>query len=252
MKTKLSLILFCVIAFLAASCNGSSTKKGGSTTGNQNVEEAVPSVTDTATSQTNVSEEPIVEIETTMGTVKLMLYKDTPIHRDNFVKLAQKGFFDGLLFHRVINEFMVQGGDPTSKDAQPGQMLGSGDPGYTLPAEIKANHYHKRGALAAARTGDDINPYRESSGSQFYIVHGRKFTDQELDVMEQRAGITFTDEQRVAYKTVGGAPFLDGGYTVYGEVLEGLNVIDAIAGVETDGVDRPLTDVKIVKVTVIE
>lgn len=192
-----------------------------------------------------------VQISTEYGDIVIRLYDETPIHRDNFIKLAKEGFFDGTLFHRVINQFMIQGGDPLSKDAQPGQSLGSGGPGYTLPAEILPGVYHKKGAVAAARQGDQINPERRSSGSQFYIVHGRVFSNEEIDVMQQRAGITFSEAQRNLYSSVGGAPHLDGGYTIFGEVISGLDVVDRIAGVQTAAADRPVKDIQIT-VTVIE
>lgn len=244
-----------------------------------------------------------VEISTTMGDITVMLYGDTPKHRDNFVKLAKEGFYDGTLFHRVINEFMVQAGDPDSKTAKPGQQLGSGDPGYTIEAEIKyPAHFHKRGALAAARTSDQVNPERRSSGSQFYIVTGKAYGEQQLGQLEQQltqmqmqgvfqqlaaermdqiremqqkgdqAGllklqeelialaqqkaaespVKLTDEQRKAYSTVGGAPHLDNQYTVFGEVISGMDVVDKIEKVETDRADRPKEDVKIISMKVIE
>jgi cyclophilin family peptidyl-prolyl cis-trans isomerase len=181
-----------------------------------------------------------------------MLYDETPVHRDNFIKLAESGFYKGLLFHRVISNFMIQGGDPQSKDAPSGKTLGNGGPGYTLPAEIVPKYYHKKGALAAARTGDATNPQRRSSGSQFYIVQGSKYTDMQLDSMETQMFTEFTKEQRDTYTEVGGVPHLDAQYTVFGEVTEGLNVVDAIAGVEKNKNDRPIEDIKILKVTVIK
>ncbi len=193
-----------------------------------------------------------IEIETNKGTMTVMLYDETPIHRDNFVKLAESGFYQGLLFHRVIENFMIQGGDPLSKNAAPGQSLGNGGPGYTLPAEIVPKYFHKYGALAAARTGDQTNPQRRSSGSQFYIVQGRTYTDMQLDNMEKQMFTQFTEEQRDAYNTVGGVPHLDAQYTVFGEVVEGFNVIKAIAVVEKGANDRPVEDVKIIKMTVLK
>lgn len=198
------------------------------------------------------SKEPIVEIQTSMGTIKVKLYNDTPKHRDNFVKLAKDGFYEGVLFHRVIRDFMVQAGDPNSVNAPAGVPLGSGDPGYTIPAEILPNHFHKKGVLSAARKGDPVNPERESSGSQFYIVQGQVWNDASLDELQKKTGITYSAEQREAYKTVGGTPHLDGAYTVFGEVIEGLDVVDAIAAVETAQGDRPVSDVKIIKVTIVE
>jgi len=182
------------------------------------------------------------EIVTDKGIMKVMLYNNTPNHRDNFIKLAEEDFYNDLLFHRVIPNFMVQGGDPDSEGAPPGRLLGQGGPGYELDAEIESPHI--KGALAAARLGDQVNPERKSSGSQFFIVHGRTFTDTELDQIEQQNGITFTEEERAFYKETGGAPFLDGQYTVFGQVVEGIEVIDKIATVQTDGANRPLQDIK--------
>jgi len=186
----------------------------------------------------------IVEISTDYGKIQIKLYDNTPLHRDNFIKLVSEGYYNGTLFHRVINNFMIQGGDPDSKNANPGQMLGQGGPGYTVPAEFVSGNYHKKGALAAARMGDNVNPEKASSGSQFYIVHGRTFSDAELNQMELRSGVNFTPEQRNTYKTIGGTPHLDGAYTVFGEVISGLDVVDKIAVVKTNQGDRPATDVK--------
>lgn len=176
------------------------------------------------------------------GTIKVMLYDSTPKHKENFIKLANEGFFDGTLFHRVIQGFMVQGGDPDSKGAAPGRQLGMGGPGYTLDAEIGAPHF--RGTLAAARLGDAQNPQRRSSGSQFFIVQGRDVNDQMLNSIENTNGIKYSEAQRNLYKEVGGAPFLDGQYTVFGEVVEGMDVVDKIAAAQKDQFDRPLEDVK--------
>lgn len=182
-----------------------------------------------------------VLISTDMGDMKVKLYNSTPQHRDNFIKLAEEGFYDGTLFHRIISGFMIQGGDPNSKDAPAGQSLGMGGPGYTIPAEIGA--LHLTGALAAARTS---NPAKASSGSQFYIVHGKPVTDMELDQIGQRAGRPYSDIQRQLYKELGGTPQLDFEYTVFGEVVEGFEVIDAIAKVTVNpsAGNRPLEDVK--------
>lgn len=178
-------------------------------------------------------------VETEYGDMKVMLYNTTPIHRDNFIKLVKERFYDDLLFHRVMNGFMIQGGDPQSKDAPAGKRLGGGGPGYQLPAEIGAPHL--KGALAAARTN---NPEKKSSGSQFYIVHGRTWSDTELDNFQNQKGITYNEEQRRIYREVGGYPPLDGEYTVFGEVVEGMEVIDKIAAVQTQSGDRPVEDVK--------
>lgn len=182
------------------------------------------------------------EVETEQGIMKLKLYNSTPKHRDNFIKLANEGFYDGLLFHRVINGFMVQGGDPNSKDATPEARLGGGGPGYRVDAEIGAVHI--KGALAAARTGGPSNPEKMSSGSQYYIVQGQKQTDAQLDNFERMKGIKYTAEQRRLYKEMGGTPALDMDYTVYGEVVEGIDVVDKLAAVQTAPGDRPVKDVK--------
>jgi len=183
-------------------------------------------------------------IHTDYGDMKGILYNQTPKHRDNFVKLAKEGYFDGLLFHRVISGFMIQGGDPNSKNAKPGQPLGSGGPGYTIPAEFNKEFIHKKGALAAARQGDQVNPTKASSGSQFYIVQGRTQAASQLDALSARSGFSYTPEQKKIYETTGGTPFLDGQYTVFGEITDGLDVIDKIASVEKDQGDRPKTDIK--------
>ena len=185
----------------------------------------------------------LVEIETPYGIMLAELYDATPQHQDNFTKLVEQGFYDGLLFHRVIEEFMIQGGDPESKNARKNQMLGSGGPGYTVPAEFVDTLIHVKGALSAARTGDNVNPQKRSSGSQFYIVQGKVHSDRELDVIESRKNIRYTSAQREQYRTMGGTPFLDRDYTVFGRVIEGLEVIDAIAEQPTDSRDRPLKDV---------
>lgn len=186
----------------------------------------------------------LVEIQTSYGTMIAELYDATPRHQDNFIKLADQGFFDSLLFHRVIEGFMIQGGDPSSKQAKAGQALGSGGPGYTVPAELIDTLVHLRGALAAARLGDQANPSKSSSGSQFYIVHGKAVGEAELKQVESRKRFRYTPDQRKAYETVGGTPFLDGEYTVFGRVIEGMEVIDAIAAVKKGGQDRPESDVR--------
>lgn len=240
--------------------------------------------------------ENLVKIECEYGTMIVRLYDDTPQHRDNFLKLVKEGFYNDLLFHRVIKDFMVQGGDPDSKGAPAGKQLGAGDVGYTVPAEfVYPTHYHKKGALAAARQGDQVNPEKRSSGCQFYIVQGKKYNENELNQMERALGqkamqarfdqlvqenkdsikamrinrdqaglqalqdklvktveTEFKDKQSVKmpeqmrkdYMEIGGTPFLDNEYTVFGEVVEGLDVIDKIAAVETNPGDRPKTDIK--------
>jgi len=186
----------------------------------------------------------IVLISTDFGDMKIKLYDETPKHKQNFLKLADEGYYDGLLFHRVINNFMIQGGDPKSRVAENGESLGNGGPEYTLPAEFVDGLYHKKGALAAARLGDSANPQKRSSGSQFYVVHGRKSTDQQLNSIEKKMNIKYSDEMREAYKTVGGTPHLDGNYTVFGEVIEGFEVIDSIAAVKGDSRNRPMENIR--------
>jgi len=188
-----------------------------------------------------------VQITTDLGTMKVKLYNETPLHRDNFVKLVSEGFYDSLLFHRVIKGFMIQGGDPQSKNAPAGQMLGAGDVGYRIPAEINDSLYHKKGVLAAAR---DNNPEKASSGCQFYIVQGKPMIENELQMMERRSGKPMSEAKRNDYKTIGGSAWLDGEYTVFGEVVEGLDVIDKIAAVPCGQSDRPVTDVRMKMVLV--
>jgi peptidyl-prolyl cis-trans isomerase B (cyclophilin B) len=196
-----------------------------------------------------------VVFETTKGTIELKLYDATPLHRDNFLSLVKEGAYDSLLFHRVIKDFMIQGGDPDSRNAGPGVLLGEGDRPYTVPAEFRLEEgiFHRRGALAAARESDDVNPEQRSSAMQFYIVWGSVFTDERLDYVQQRLDqatdgkVKFTPEMREVYKTVGGTPHLDGQYTVFGEVVSGLDVVDTIQQVATDENDRPLEDVRILR-----
>jgi peptidyl-prolyl cis-trans isomerase B (cyclophilin B) len=196
-----------------------------------------------------------VVLETTMGTIELKLYDATPLHRDNFRNLVREGAYDSLLFHRVIKDFMIQGGDPDSKNAAPGLLLGEGDKPYTVSAEFRLDEgiFHRRGVLAAAREGDDVNPEKHSSAMQFYIVWGRVFDEAGLDQIQERldrrtgGSVKLTPEMREVYKTIGGTPHLDGQYTVFGEVVSGLDVVDAIQQVATDGNDRPLEDVRITR-----
>ena len=183
----------------------------------------------------------LVKLTTSFGNMTILLYDETPQHRDNFLKLVNEHFFDSLLFHRVIKGFMIQGGDPQSKNAAPGQMLGSGDVGYTVPAEFNPKLFHKKGALCAARTE---NPEKKSSGCQFYIVQGKPATDQELDMFNRNRTVPYTEEQRNIYKNLGGTAFLDMNYTVFGEVVGGLEVLDLLAAVATQPGDRPTQDVR--------
>jgi peptidyl-prolyl cis-trans isomerase B (cyclophilin B) len=185
----------------------------------------------------------LVEIQTPLGNMMVRLYDATPQHRDNFLKLADEGYFDSLLFHRVIQGFMIQGGDPDSRNAPAGQRLGMGGPGYQVPAEFDPSLIHRKGALAAARTGGPSNPEKKSSGSQFYIVQGQPVSEEEIKLFERRKGIDYDPKAREVYQQSGGTPFLDMEYTVFGEVIEGLEVIDKIAAVATNPDDRPVEDV---------
>ena len=252
----------------------------------------------------DMDKETLVKIETTVGDIKVKLYNETPKHRDNFIKLVKDGMYEGTLFHRVIKDFMIQAGDPDSKNAPKGKMLGVGDVGYTIPAEfVYPKFFHKKGALSAARQGDNVNPKKESSGCQFYIVTGKVYNDSTLLSMESQMNenkinvifntlaqkhmkeiykmrkandedglydlqeklfaeaqeiaakqpeFHFTPEQIEAYTTVGGTPHLDGEYTVFGEVVEGMDVVDKIQQVKTDRSDRPEEDVKIIKATILD
>lgn len=186
-----------------------------------------------------------VVIETDYGNITFQLFDNTPKHRDNFIKLVNEGFFDSTLFHRIIPQFMIQGGDPDSKNAAPGAPLGNGDVGYRIDAEINDSNFHQYGAVAAAR---DNNPNKSSSGCQFYIVVGKKFTDEELDNFSQRTGRTYTPAQREVYKTIGGTPHLDGNYSVFGQVIEGMDVVEKIIAEPRNGMDRPDKDIRMLKV----
>ena len=280
MTNKRYLFILLIILFLSMSCE---SKKATSKEANDNV---------------------CVDIETTMGHIKVKLYNETPAHRDNFIKLVKEGYYNGTLFHRVINKFMIQGGDGDSRNAKPGQRLGMGDPGYTIPAEfVYPRYFHKKGALAAARQGDNVNPKKASSGSQFYIVTGdvipagqigqverqlqmqqeqaifnqlveahrdeilamrrardtqglQALQDQLIAEMHERIareGIAkLSEEQKQAYTTVGGAPHLDGAYTVFGEVIEGRDVVEKIEKVATDSADRPKEDIKIISMKIMQ
>ncbi|MBP7448532.1 MAG: peptidylprolyl isomerase [Flavobacteriales bacterium] len=193
---------------------------------------------------------PLVEIRTTFGTMVVALYNETPQHRDNFLELVRNGAYDSLLFHRVVPSLMIQGGDPDSRRAGLDATLGTGDPGYSLPAEIVPGLFHKKGALAAAPLSEQAGTEGRTHGSQFYIVHGKTFQPQELDLLAKRNArlgtpVNYTADQRETYAKEGGAPHLDGGYTVFGEVVEGLEVIDALAALPCDTRDRPLKEVRI-------
>lgn len=198
-----------------------------------------------------------VLLQTSLGDMIFRLSDSTPLHRDNFIKLVKQKYYDSILFHRVIQHFMIQAGDPNSKTAKAGQPLGNGGPGYTIPAEFSASLFHKKGALAAARMGDNVNPQKASSGSQFYIVQGKIFTDAGLDSTERFRlnGRKIPAEQRAVYKTLGGAPHLDQNYTVFGEVIKGLEVVDKIAAQPTSkgqDRDRPLQDVSILSARLVK
>lgn len=195
-----------------------------------------------------------VLFETTEGNIRIALYDETPLHRDNFLKLVEEHYYDSLLFHRVIRNFMIQSGDPDSRRAEPGQELGEGEPGYTLPAEIRLPEiYHRRGAVAMAREGDDVNPERRSSGSQFYIVWGKRFSTADIGHVQQwldsasNNTVRLTPEMVSSYRKTGGTPHLDGTYTVFGEVVEGLDVVEKIQREDTDDNDRPVYDVRILR-----
>jgi len=249
---------------------------------------------DKIVSENHTTGDTLILIETAYGNIKIKLYDKTPKHKANFIKLAKQSFFDGLLFHRVINQFMIQGGDPDSKNALAGKMLGNGGPGYEIDAEFNDSLFHKKGVIAAAREGDNVNPLKKSSGSQFYIVQGRTFSDEELDKLEEQSSvgnyiashpeinkeatnyrmtgnkpafdklieeikkkddfkiIKIPEFKRKVYKTVGGTPHLDNNYTVFGEVIDGLSVIDKIANVKTDKNDRPIEDVKMTVKVIVE
>lgn len=238
MNTKKNLFLILFIWIFMGACS-SKMAKVDSTSKVENNEEK-KEITNDKMKETMT----MVLISTSFGDMKAVLYDETPLHRDNFIKLVKEGFYNGTLFHRVIDGFMIQGGDPDSKTAKPNQMLGQGGPGYTIPAEFKQELIHKKGALAAARMGDNVNPQKASSGSQFYIAQGKRYTSEELNMLQARMGKQFNQTQKDAYTNEGGVPFLDYEYTVFGQVIEGLEVIDKIAKVQKDRYDRPIEDVK--------
>lgn len=198
-----------------------------------------------------MSQNHFVKIETDSGTMIARLSNKTPLTTENFIKLVREHFFDGLLFHRVIKAFMIQGGDPDSKNAKPGQELGNGGLKYTVPAEFDTSLFDKNGALAMARESDDVNPQKASSSTQFYIVEGRTFTNPEMDKIEEKFKIKIPENHREIYRTIGGAPFLDMNYTVFGQVISGLDVIDKIASAARDQNNRPLNDIKM-KITLLK
>lgn len=288
-----------MLTFMMWACSGVSATSDNKSNPENEMTETDSIATTTAPAEGDV----LVDISTTAGDIQVRLFGDTPRHRDNFLKLVKEGFYNGVLFHRVINEFMIQTGDPDSKNAKAGQSLGTGGPGYTIESEIVyPRHFHRKGALAAARQGDQVNPERRSSGSQFYIVTGKAYNESQLKQMESQmkmmqqqsifnrlaaenrskimelrrnndqAGIQklqeelvaitekeaaanpalLTPEQRKVYGTIGGTPHLDGQYTVFGEVTKGFDVVDKIQQVPTGAADRPLEDVKILKMTVVE
>lgn len=190
-----------------------------------------------------------VSLQTTEGEIIVKLYEETPLHKENFISLVEDGYYDSLLFHRVIDEFMIQSGDPNSKNAEDGQLLGNGGPDYKVDAEFNDSLFHKKGALAAAHDG---NPEKSSAGSQFYIVEGKVFNEEQLKRIEESKDITYTDLQRETYQTIGGYPPLDQNYTVFGEVVKGIKVVEAISEVETNRKDRPVENVRILKAEVIK
>ena len=193
-----------------------------------------------------------VLLETSMGNIRLVLYNETPLHRDNFLRLVKDGYYDGNLFHRVISNFMIQSGDSTSRHAKPGSSVGEYSPDYTISAEIVyPKYFHKRGALAAAREGDDVNPRKRSSATQFYFVWGRKFSQRAIEFIENRMTVALTPEMKEAYMTYGGTPHLDGAYTVFGEITEGLEVVERIQNMATDEGDHPLQPIMILRTTIV-
>ena len=238
--------IYCIALSIIALAACSSPKKVGTESDSTTQESTQKSQNNNTNKMTQVL------LKTTFGDIVIALYDDTPAHKANFEKLVNDKFCDGVLFHRIIKGFMIQGGDPDSKTAKAGQRLGSGDVGYTIPAEFVSTRFHKRGAVAAARMGDNVNPQKASSGCQFYIVDGTVYDNDKLNMIAQRTGKTFSPAQIDAYTTVGGAPFLDGDYTVFGEVVKGMEIVDKIAEQPKDGADRPVEDIKIISATIIQ
>lgn len=204
-----------------------------------------------------ISNEVHVEMQTSKGSIIFKLYNQTPLHRDNFIKLVEENFYDGVTFHRIIKDFMAQAGDPNSKDESFKGQLGQNSKGETIPAEFSNNLFHKKGALAAARMGDNVNPEKKSSGSQFYIVQGKKHSLKQLSQMENRINqnqeniFSFSDSAKKLYQEIGGTPFLDNGYTVFGEVIKGIEIIDKICSVETSNGNKPINNVTILSARII-
>lgn len=286
-------LLLSILPFLAMTACGAKAESADA----ENTENKTTTMQET----TKVNDDAKVLIHTSLGDIEVLLYGDTPKHQENFLKLVKEGYYDGTLFHRVINEFMVQAGDPDSKNAAKGQHLGQGGPGYQIDAEfVYPKHFHKRGALAAARMGDQMNPERKSSGSQFYIVTGKTYSQGDLAGMEQQmkmgqmqgvfnriagehmdeirkmqqegdrdglmklqeqiiaqaekevADVKLTDAQKEAYTTIGGTPHLDNQYTVFGEVIKGMDVVEKIEKAQTDSADRPTDDIKILSMEIVK
>jgi len=239
------MLIILLSALLMLACSQAS-QADTATTGSDNQEQKNPTKKKKPAQMTKVL------LKTSMGDIVIALYDETPLHKENFIKLVNDKYYDGVLFHRIIQNFMIQTGDPESKTAKPGQMLGNGGPGYTIPAEFVPGLYHKRGAVAAARMGDNVNPKKESSGSQFYIVDGRVFSTNDLNRVIQMTGKTYSMEQIKDYTSIGGAPHLDGDYTVFGEVVSGMEIVDKIAAQQKDGRDRPLEDIKIISAEIMK
>lgn len=247
---KISSFLAVCCCILFANCSSNTHQEVEAPADSRpDVQEEQVAVVEESSNMHNMDSLTKVLIKTTMGDIKIVLYDNTPKHKENFIQLVKNNYYTDVLFHRIIQGFMIQTGDPDSKGAPAGQQLGMGGPGYTIPAEFNAENYHKRGAVAAARNN---NPAKASSGSQFYIVDGRKFAENELRQIEMQMGKHFTDAQKAVYMNVGGAPFLDGDYTVFGEVVEGMDVVDKIAAQPKDRFDRPKEDIKIIGVIIVE
>lgn len=246
MKMFSFILLIIVSAFYFNACGNQQSGESNDRTGDYAETETrqPPAASRQETPSQPVEKNQKVRIKTEYGNMTVLLYDETPIHRDNFIKLVEDGFYDGTLFHRVINDFMIQGGDPDSRDAAPNQPLGRGGPGYTLEAEMHPEFIHKKGALAAARQGDQVNPQRRSSGSQFYIVHGKRVSATELNNMVAQSGAFYTQDQINTYGEIGGTPFLDQQYTVFGEIIDGMEVIDRIAETPTGTANRPVQDIE--------